>query len=207
MANNDVGNVEGWKSRTQYICSQKCESWVHKSIALFAETMAAVGFIKWHKKYESNHKRNNSVDFPTLINLATLLSVLVAVFGLILGIRTYKRQTNAQVFLEYTGRYERIMESFPADALGARLSADADPPAQSTALTLATLRYLNLCSEEFYLWKKGYLSLDVWRIWEDELKRTLKSKLVRREWNQLKTEFRSYGDFVEFVDAVQRDAT
>ncbi len=65
------------------------------------------------------------------------------------------------------------------------------------------LRYLNLCSEEFYLYKKKYLSSHIWRIWEAELKRTLSSPLVLREWAGLREEFRSYPEFLEYVERAQ----
>ena len=124
----------------------------------------------------------------TAIQLATLVSVAGGVVGLVLGIRIYRRQTNAQIFLEYTKRYQETMSAFPEPARTARLDLEGEPPAPSQELTLAVLRYLNLCSEEFYLYKRGYLLRDIWLIWEDELKRTLRSPLLRREWQQLKRE-------------------
>lgn len=132
---------------------------------------------------------------------AAFLSAFVALVALGSGLRTYRRQANAQVFLEYTGRYQRTMESFPSSARRARFDLEAPPPPPSEDLTLAVLRYLNLCSEEFYLCTRGYLSKDVWAIWEAELRRTLRSPLVRREWQSLRGEFESYPEFVQYVDA------
>jgi hypothetical protein len=123
--------------------------------------------------------------------------------GLGIGIRTYHRQANAQVFWEYTGRCEKIMESFPPESLSTRLSLAGEPPTQSQRLSLAVIRYFDLCSEEFYLCKKGYLSKNVWRIWETELSRMLKSPLLMREWKQLQQEFQSYQEFRNFVEMIQ----
>lgn len=110
---------------------------------------------------------------------------------------------NAQLFLEYTSRYELIMSSFPAEARSARLDSSGHPPEQSEDLTTAVLRYLNLCSEEFYLWKRKYLARDIWNIWESELQKTLQSKLLLREWESLRREFESYPEFVEYVERAQ----
>lgn len=52
--------------------------------------------------------------------------------------------------------------------------------------------------------KNKYLSRHVWRIWEAELKRTLASTLVRREWTRLREEFHSYPEFVEYLEKAQR---
>ena len=50
--------------------------------------------------------------------LATSASVLIAVIAVFVGIRVYKRQMNAQLFVEYTGRYEQIMGNFPCKPAG-----------------------------------------------------------------------------------------
>ncbi len=138
-----------------------------------------------------------------IIQFGTLVSVAVGLWGLIFGVKTYKRQSNAQIFLEYTGRYERVMESFPAKAMSSRLSSEGEPPEESEMLTLAVLKYLNLCSEEFYLWKKKYLSKDIWQIWEAELKRTLSSPLYCREWPKIRVEFEAFPEFLKYIEEIQ----
>jgi hypothetical protein len=95
------------------------------------------------------------------------------------------------------------MDSFPPGCRGTRLDSEGEPPESCEELTLAVLRYLNLCSEEFYLCRQGYLAKDVWDIWEAELKRTLASPLLRREWKQIKYEFSAYPEFSSFVDLAQ----
>ena len=136
---------------------------------------------------------------------ATLLLVGVTAVSVVVGVLLYRRQWNAQIFLEYTKRYAEVMNMFPPEARKARLDLFANPPDQSDELSLAVLRYLNLCSEEFYLCKKKYLSNHVWRIWEAELKRTLCSPLLIREWTELRKEFRSYPEFLEYVNRAQRE--
>lgn len=134
----------------------------------------------------------------------TCLSAVAGAGAILVALHTYKRQVNAELFLRYTARYQEVMDSFPVGSRGARLKSDGEPPEPSEALSLAVLRYLNLCSEEFYLCKRGYLSKDVWHIWEAELKRTLASPLLRREWTTLRSEFSAYPDFGGYVDQVQR---
>jgi hypothetical protein len=98
------------------------------------------------------------------------------------------------------------MNMFPVKGRKARLDSFGEAPPPSEELSLAVLRYLNLCSEEFHLCKKKYLSKDVWKIWEAELKRTLASTLVKREWTKLREEFQSYLEFVKYVDKAQDEA-
>jgi hypothetical protein len=122
------------------------------------------------------------------------------------GVYVYRRQMNAQLFVEYTKRYEEVMRSYPEGVRKLRLDSGAEPPPESEELSSAILRYLNLCSEEFYLWKRGYLAGDIWRIWEGELKRTLSSPLYRRGWRKLASEFESYREFADYVGEAQRPA-
>ena len=121
-----------------------------------------------------------------ILAYATLFLAVFTAASVLLGVVIYYRQSNAQVFLEYTKRYSEIMNRFPSEGLKARLNLLAEPPAKSDELSLATLRYLNLCSAEFYLCKQKYLSSHVWGIWEAELKRTLSSPLFVREWAELR---------------------
>jgi hypothetical protein len=141
--------------------------------------------------------------FDIVIQIGTVISIVVGIFAFIYGVRSYKNQMNAQVFLQYTERYEDIMKSFPKSAWSARFNSKEALPKESEELTLSVLRYLNLCSEEFYLFKQKYLSKKVWNIWADELARTLRTPLLRREWQKLADEFDAYPEFQSFVKAKQ----
>jgi len=145
------------------------------------------------------------MDIATFItSLLGLIGVVIAIFTIKSNSDLHRRQMNAEVFMKYAERYEQIMSSFPEDAFRARFSMSEELPPQSAQLTLAVLRYLNMSSEEFYLWKKKYVADEVWKIWEDELIRILQSPLLRREWQELESEFQSYPEFLEFVTAAQR---
>lgn len=146
-----------------------------------------------------------SIDF--IIQIGTLGSIIIGViaflWGVIWGVTSYTRQMTAQVFLEYTKRYDEIMQSFPPDAWVARPNIESVLPNASPELSISVLRYLNLCSEEYYLCQRGYLSKEIWGIWEAELKRTLRTPLFRREWQELCGEFEAYPAFRSYVEAAQ----
>lgn len=145
------------------------------------------------------------ITLQLAIQSATLVSLILGFLGLINTINSYRRQMNVQILMKYTERYERILDQFPHDALTARFNAKILPPA-SEQLTLCVLKYLNLCSEEFYLTKHGYLSPSLWRIWEGDLKRIIRSPLLQREWPALRTEFLSHKEFLDYVEDTQRNA-
>src|SRR5882724_12747818 len=111
------------------------------------------------------------MNIDLAIKIATPVSTVIGIITLIFVIISYRRQMNAHTFLEYTNRFEKIMESFPRSSWSARLNLYGPLPATSEELSLCALQYLNLCSEEFYLHKRGYLAKDVWQIWEGEMRR------------------------------------
>ncbi|HEU0077543.1 MAG TPA: hypothetical protein VFQ76_07845, partial [Longimicrobiaceae bacterium] len=136
--------------------------------------------------------------------IATCVAGLVAVFGIPFGILIYRRQMNAQLFITFTQRYEEIMSNFPDDGYKTRFCLVGELPPPSAALTTSVLRYLNLCSEEFYLWKNRLIDGKLWRIWQTELERAIRSPLIVREWPELRSEFESYPAFQEYVERIQR---
>lgn len=142
-----------------------------------------------------------------LLQWAEPVSVLIAALGVAWAVRSHQKQLEAQMFLALTERYETIMCAFPKDAFATRLASDHRIPPESDELTLAVLRYLNLCSEEFYLWRRGYLPGTLWDIWRAELERMLRTPLLQREWPKLADEFVSYPEFRHFVEAAQPSGT
>jgi hypothetical protein len=139
------------------------------------------------------------------LDVGNLISLIVG-FGVVANtINNYRRQMNAQVLLKYTERYERILEQFPENARAGRFDTRVLPP-QSSQLTLCVLKYMNLCSEEYYLKQHGYLSESVWHISEGDLKRMIASPLVQREWPALRSEFSSHQEFLQYVERIQAES-
>jgi hypothetical protein len=152
------------------------------------------------RQIESGDKMN----LQAAVHIVQIVGIILGVTSFIWSIRNNRRQMNAQMIMKYAERYEKIMDSFPREAFCLRFDPDGELPPPSPGLTICVLKYLNLCSEEFYLRKKGYIARDVWSIWEDELNRTLRSTLFRREWEGLRDEFVSYPEFRDFVERTLR---
>lgn len=144
------------------------------------------------------------ITLQFVLQTATLISLTAGFFGVIYTINNYRRQMNAQILMKYTERYERILDQFPPDALEARFNIRILPP-PSPQLRLCVLKYLNLCSEEYYLKNHGYLAESVWHIWELDLRRIIASPLFLREWQSLHSEFLSHPEFLGYVEDVQKE--
>ena len=135
--------------------------------------------------------------------LATALSIVGGALAFVIGLINYNRQMNAQVFLQYAIRYDEIMNSFPNSARMARIKSSEALPKPSAELTICVLRYFNLCSEEFYLYEEKYMSKKVWCVWRDEMIRTWRTPLFRREWKKIVHEFDTYPEFQSLVKKSQ----
>lgn len=136
--------------------------------------------------------------------IISLLMILIFLYGALRGIVVYRRQMNAQLFLAFTKRFDEVMTGF-VEGTGGTLDVVSSPPPPTDHLRASVVRYLNLCSEEFYLHRRGYLDHDIWTIWEADLKGNLTSPLITREWPGLRDNYVSFREFQSFLDGLQSE--
>lgn len=141
------------------------------------------------------------MDMTSLI--LDIIKTVVAVGGAVAAWYYFKKKSYADTVLKYAERYDKVMDAFPSGTFLQRFNSEADFPDHEGKLRLAVLKYLNLCSEEYFLFNQGYIDKSIWNMWKDELERALGSALFKREWEVLKSEFKSDSDFRQFVDDVQ----
>src|SRR5215203_3431033 len=108
--------------------------------------------------------------YEFIMVLATIITAVGSVAFVVVAIQTYKGQMNAQIFSDINKRYDDISKDFPKQAWKFRFNMATALPPPSEELTLSALRYLNLSSEEFYLYKRKHIRKEVW---EEEMVRTL----------------------------------
>lgn len=135
------------------------------------------------------------MDIASGIALASAVTGLLA---LLVAAWTFRQGAELNAFLVFTERYETIMSELPHEMR----TADEWPLEVDTDFAVR-LRYLNLCSEEYYLKKRWLLSRRVWGIWEAEMRRALGSQPYRDTWPTLRVQFASYPEFSEFVAGCQ----
>lgn len=80
------------------------------------------------------------MSIELIIQISTLLSILFGITAFFWGINSYQRQMYAQVFIEYTKRFEEIMQSFSRNAWMARLNSDGALPEPSEELSISVIR-------------------------------------------------------------------
>ena len=112
---------------------------------------------------------------------------------------------NAQTFLDYTARFDGLMQDLPS-ATGDRLDVFENPPQSDAKLRRWLLRYVNMCSEEYSLWDSRMLAKRVWKIWEKEIVASLSSPLVRQEWLWLGPHYDSFPEFKSWIEALHKES-
>ncbi len=144
------------------------------------------------------------MDVSTLIQLATLISVVVGVIGLLISVRAYKRQVSAQFLLEYSKRIDEITQSRPPRVWAAHLHPDKEPAEPSDEVRLGVLRCFNYVSQLHDFCRQGYIPKSVWIKHEVLYTQILRSPLFRREWKILAPMFVIEREFYKFVEAVHQ---
>ena len=143
------------------------------------------------------------MDLNTLIELATLISVVVGVIGLLVSIRAYKRQVSAQFLLEFSKRVDALTQSLPLTVWAAHLFPD-DLPEPSDEVSLGVLRCLNYVSQLHDFSRHGYIPKHVWLNHQGLYAQILRSPLFRREWKILGPMFTTEPAFYKYVEGVQQ---
>jgi hypothetical protein len=137
----------------------------------------------------------------SFVRYGSLWTLILGALSLVFAVRSYRRQTNTQIFFEIAGRYHGMLQSFPVHEW--RLNAKDQVPESSAELTAGVLRYLAIVHFAFILHDLHYLSKDLWKILQAEHHRTLATPLFVREWEALRMEFTLFPQFLNYVESIQ----
>jgi hypothetical protein len=130
----------------------------------------------------------------TLVAIAELAAVVVGITAILVTLRAVRDQLWIQTFTEYTGRYAEIWDDLPSEARvpGSDFDLDVLPTAERGRLLNTVRGYLNLCSEEFWLYKKRKIDPETWGIWKVGIADNVRLPWFRSSWKELKSEYNSF---------------
>lgn len=137
-----------------------------------------------------------------IVALAQVAAVLLAAFAIIVTLRGVRDQLWVIVFTEYTKRYAETVSDLPSEARRPDGRFDLNQlsgPDRDRAYN-AMRGYLNLCSEEFYLHKRGRIDDETWEIWTLGIKDTMRPPWCRKTWEEIRGEYVYLKGFNEFMD-------
>jgi hypothetical protein len=125
-------------------------------------------------------------------------TLVIASLGVFVALRNQHRQLTAQMFIEFTGRFQELLRLFPTEAWLANRNPSRPLPPSSQELTDCTLYTIQFIADIYYLHKGGYISKPLWMLWEREIKNILRGPLFQREWEGVAPEFANDADFLEY---------
>jgi hypothetical protein len=134
-----------------------------------------------------------------VVDLSQLVTIFVGGVGIGVALINQRRQLNAQMFIEFSKRFEELLRLFPTEAWLANRRRDQELPPSSKEITECTLYCIQFVADVYHLHKAGYISNHLWRLWEREIRRTLKGPLFVREWSTVAVEFSHDKEFLDYL--------
>jgi hypothetical protein len=132
-------------------------------------------------------------------DLSQLGALLVGGIGIGVALVNQRRQLNAQMYIEFSKRFEDLLMLFPTEAWLANRRRDQELPPPSREITECTLYCIQFVADVYHLHRGGYISRRLWNLWEREIKRTLKGPVFVREWSALAAEFSHDKEFLDYM--------
>src|SRR5271166_3142788 len=100
---------------------------------------------------------------PTIwMSFGQLGTLLIGSLGIGVALLNQRRQLNAQMFIEYSRRFEDLLRLFPTEAWLANRNPGQLLPPSSQELTDCTLYCIQFIADVYYLHRSGYISTHLW---------------------------------------------
>lgn len=138
-----------------------------------------------------------------LVNICVMLATLA---GLGITLYNFTRQQKLTFFERYTARYQHIMENMPEVFFkDAKRQSKALPEDKEKCNKYIRL-YVDLCSEEYFLYTKHYIDNDVWNEWEEGISWAFtKNEMVKTYWAD-ENNRSGYSNFSDYISVLVKEA-
>src|SRR5215467_489168 len=113
------------------------------------------------------------VTLQSVVQIATLGTLVTGFVSLLVWARIYRRQVNAQILIEITSRMATMFQSFPAQLWLAQLDSDQPLPERRAEFTVRAFQYSTIVVFAYLLRERRFLTNDVWAILQAEHRQQL----------------------------------
>jgi hypothetical protein len=128
--------------------------------------------------------------------------LVVGSVGICVALMNQRRQLNAQMFIEFSARFQELLRLFPTEAWLANINPSRPMPPRSQDVTDSTLYCIQLIADVYHLHEAGYITKRLWLLWEREIKHALSGPVFQREWEDISAEFASNPGFFRYISAL-----
>lgn len=137
-----------------------------------------------------------------LVQLGQVGTLVIGSVGIGVALLNQRRQLNAQMFIEFSGRFQDILRLFPTEAWLANRNPSQPLPPPSQEVTDCTLYCIQFIADAYHLHKGRFISRSMWMLWEPEIKRTLSGPIFAREWEKVGAEFSHDRRFFHYINSM-----
>lgn len=138
-----------------------------------------------------NHKQYNQMEEQLKIQNKSL--------------KTQNEQIKHNFFGEYTRRYQEIILHFPEDINEKTFNYDKLNKEERDRTMRYMRVYFDLCSEEYFLHKKGFLDDDVWKEWKEGMVSAFNKTAFKTAWKKVTEDSDFYKEFKDFINPIIKE--
>jgi hypothetical protein len=140
-------------------------------------------------------------EISDIAAVVSIVGVIITALALWFTVRSFKDQLQLSFFADYTKRYQEITLNFPESINEKDFSFEGLSP-EVRDKTLRYMRaYFDLCSEEYFLWRKKHIDNETWLEWKTGIEFAFSKTAFVEAWKILKLDTIYYGAFVEFANS------
>jgi len=103
-----------------------------------------------------------------------------------------------QFYSRFVERYEEILLKLPSNIYSKDFNYNEIQDKESFLRAMRS--YFDLCSQEYYLYKKGKLKEEIWKEWEEGIDSSIKLSAFKNAWIELPNSQSTYNDFRKFME-------
>jgi hypothetical protein len=142
------------------------------------------------------------MDLEALAAVSQLVAVPIAAIAIIVSLKGIRDQLWLSMFSEYTRRFGEIMDGLPFEARrpGSEFRLSSLNLSEREHVLSVMRRYLNLCSEEHYLYRRGKVDRETWGIWQSGIRETTRFPCFQESWDALRCEYEYIPWFCDLID-------
>ena len=145
----------------------------------------------------------NSMHIGQIIQYATLLSLLMGGFGLVVAVLIHRVQLKTQIFLALYAQYDELLKN-SSTRFWLSVPPGTELPERTEDVVISMMRFCTLVSLTYLLFREHRIPKRMWELMLRSAERRFRSPLFMREWEHLRDEFESFPEFVTLVTSLHR---
>ena len=145
----------------------------------------------------------NTMHIGQIIQYATLFSLLMGGFGLVVAVLIHRVQLKTQIFLALYAQYDELLKNSSAQ-FWLSVPPGTELPERTEDVVISMMRFCTLVSLTYLLFREHRIPKRMWELMLRSAERRFRSPLFMREWKHLRDEFESFPEFVALVTSLHR---